>query len=254
MPFYIRILDKRMLSLSIIHFILGIFVSSNESISTYWGLVILLYGLLHIIRFKNKFDEASIFASYIVGLEVLLRTVGASLLWEFGKYATILLLVTGMIVDNVKFLRINILSVVYIVCLLPSIAIMPDYEFRFMRMMISGNLSGPLCLFISFLYFRRKIFVKQNIINLFKALILPIWSQIGLIIARMPTINNMSFSSEANFQMSAGYGPNQVSTILGVGLIVIGMAKLFHLKIYKYAIIEYAFVGISIGFALLTFA
>ena len=254
MPFYIRILDKRMVPLSIIHFFLGIFVSSNESISTYWGLLILIYGLLHIIRYRNKFDEASIFAAYIVGLEVLLRTVGASLLWEFGKYATILLLVTGMIVDNLKFLRINILSLTYIICLFPSIYIMPEVEFKYMRQMISGNLSGPLCLFFSFLYFRRKIFVKKNVTNLFKALTLPIWSQIGLIIARMPSIKDLSFSSEANFHMSAGYGPNQVSTILGVSLIIVGISKLFHLKIYKYAILEYVFIGVAIGLALLTFA
>ena len=92
----------------------------------------------------------------MVGMEVALRTVGATVLWEYGKYSTILLLLTGMIVENIKFLRLNTLSVVYFVCLLPSIAILPDVPFGIFRMMVSGNLSGPFCLFICFIYFRQK--------------------------------------------------------------------------------------------------
>ena len=200
MPFYIRILNSRMLLLSIIHLAMGFVVSNYSFISTYWGLGILFYGILNIIRYKNRFEEASIFSAYIVGLEVTLRTVGASVLWEFGKYASILLLITGILVEGAKHLRINTLSVLYILCLLPSIYLIPDNGFTQLRFSISANLSGPLCLFFSFLYFRRKIFQSYDLINTFKALILPICSQIGLIIARAPSYNNLTFSSEANFQ------------------------------------------------------
>ena len=108
--------------------------------------------------------------------------------------------------------------------------------------------------FFSFLYFRRKIFQSYHLINLFKALILPICSQIGLIIERAPSYNNLTFSSEANFQLSAGYGPNQVSTLLGVGIIIIGITKIFEMKIYRYNMYDYIFASVSIGLALLTFA
>ncbi len=229
-------------------------VSNYQFIATYWGYGILLYGILHIIRYKNRFEEASIFSAYIVGLEVILRTVGASVLWEFGKYASILLFITGILVEGAKHLRINTLSVLYILCLLPSIYLIPDNGFNQFRMAVSGNLSGPLCLFFSFLYFRRKIFQSYHLINLFKALILPICSQIGLIIARAPSYNNLTFSSEANFHLSAGYGPNQVSTLLGVGIIIIGITKIFEMKIYTYNIYDYIFASVSIGLALLTFA
>jgi len=254
MPFYIRILNSSMLLLSIIHLTLGFIVSKNQFISTYWGLGILFYGIIHIIRNKNRFEEASIFSAYIVGLEVLLRTVGASVLWEFGKYSAILLLITGILVEGAKHLRINTLSVLYILCLLPSIYIIPDNGFTQLRFAISGNLSGPVCLFFSFLYFRRRIFESYHLSNLFKALILPICSQIGLIIARAPAYNNLTFSSEANFQLSAGYGPNQVSTLLGVGIVIIGISKIFQMKIYRHNIYDYIFATVSIGLALLTFA
>ena len=103
MPFYIKILNKRFYALSILHFIMGIIISSRKDLATIWGLVIFFYGFLYIIRYGNRNDEASFFASYLVGIEVALRAVGASLLWEYGKYSTIFLLVTGMVVENIKF-------------------------------------------------------------------------------------------------------------------------------------------------------
>ena len=254
MPFYIKQLDKNIPILSVVHFFLGIIISSEKDIAIIWGLGILFYGLLHVIRYKNRNDEASIFASYMVGMEVALRGVGASVLWEYGKYSTILLLITGMIVENIKFLRINTLSVIYFVCLLPSVVLMPDVKFDYLRQMISGNLSGPLCLFISFIYFRKRIFSQMNISNVFKSLLLPIISLLGLIFIRAPKMQNLSFSSEANFEMSAGFGPNQVSTLLGVTLIVISLSRMFNLKIFPRQIYEYFLLTISIGVALLTFA
>ena len=254
MPFYLKILNKNLSILSILHFILGILISTRSGLATFWSLSILFYGLIHIIKYRNKNDEASIFASYMVGMEVALRTVGASVLWEYGKYSTILLLLTGMIVENIKFLRLNTLSVVYFVCLLPSIAILPDVPFGIFRMMVSGNLSGPLCLFICFIYFRQRKFNEENLLNVFKCLSITIITLIGLIFVRAPSIENMSFSSEANFQLSAGFGPNQVSTVLGMPLIIISLLKIFNLKFYSKSIFDYLFVAISLGLALLTFA
>ena len=109
MPFYIKQLEKNIPILAVIHFLLGLLISSRKDLATLWGLGILFYGLLNLIRHKNSNDEASIFASYMVGMEVALRGVGASVLWEYGKYSTIFLLVLGMIVEDIKYLKINIL-------------------------------------------------------------------------------------------------------------------------------------------------
>ena len=126
MPFYIRQLEKNIPILSVLHFLLGISISSRKDLATLWGLGIFFYGFLYIVRYKNRNDEASIFASYLVGMEVVLRGIGASVPWEFGKYSTIFLLVVGMIVENIKHLRINTLSAIYFLSLLPAIGIMPE--------------------------------------------------------------------------------------------------------------------------------
>ena len=108
--------------------------------------------------------------------------------------------------------------------------------------------------FYQFLYFRRRIFYEMNLANVFKALMLPIISLIGLIFVRAPSIENITFSSEANFSMSAGFGPNQVSTLLGVSLIIVSLSRMFNLKIFPKPIYDYMFLTTSLGVALLTFA
>ena len=254
MPFYIKQLEKNIPILAVLHFLLGVLVSSRKDLATFWGLGIFFYGLLYVIRYNNRNDEASIFASYLVGIEVVLRGIGASVPWEYGKYSTIFLLIVGMLTENVKYLKINTLSVIYLVSLLPAIALLPDVPFNYLRQMISGNLSGPLCLFISFIYFRGRIFSAANISNVFKSLMLPIISLLGLIFVRAPSIQDLTFSSEANFEMSAGFGPNQVSTLLGVSLIIVSLARMFNLKIFPRTLYDYVFLSTSLGVALLTFA
>ena len=171
MPFYIKFLDRRLFSYLYCIFFRNHNFKSRRDLATFWGLSIFFFmGSFTSIRYRNRNDEASIFASYLVGMEVALRTVGATVIWEYGKYSTIFLLVTGMVIENLKFLRINVLSLTYFACLLPAIGIMPEVPLSSLRRMISGNLSGPLCLFISFLYFRNRNFSRNNILNIFKCL------------------------------------------------------------------------------------
>ena len=104
MPFYIKQLEKNITMLAVLHLLLGVLVSSRKDLATFWGLGIFFYGLLYIIRYNNRNDEASIFASYLVGIEVVLRGIGASVPWDYGKYSTIFLLMVGMVIENVKYL------------------------------------------------------------------------------------------------------------------------------------------------------
>ena len=98
------------------------------------------------------------------------------------------------------------------------------------------------------------MFNEINISNVFKSLMLPITSLLGLILIRAPAIQDLQFSSEANFQMSAGFGPNQVSTLLGVSLILVLLSRMFNLKVFPKPVYDYIFLTSCIGFALLTFA
>ena len=98
--------------------------------------------------------------------------------------------------------------------------------------------------FISFIYFRQRLLNYNNITNIFKCLSLPIITLIGLIFSTFSVIENIAFPSEANFQLSAGFGPNQVSTVLGLLLVIVALSKVFNLKLYSIPIFDYLFVVI----------
>ena len=46
MPFYIKQLEKNIPILAVLHFLLGILISSRKDLATLWGLGIFFYGLL----------------------------------------------------------------------------------------------------------------------------------------------------------------------------------------------------------------
>ena len=55
---------------------------------------IILIGTFYILEKPDPLEKYPlIFSAYKVGLEVLLRMAGASLFWEFGKYAVIYFLI-----------------------------------------------------------------------------------------------------------------------------------------------------------------
>jgi len=223
-------------------------------ISTAWAWFLILYGIFNITKNRNKNNEASIFSSYIVGLEIILRMTGANVFWEYGKYAVILFLILGILVESAKSLKISFLMIIYIMFFIPSISLVPYYSFNHWRQLISFNLSGPFCLFISVLYFRNRIINKNDIIKIFRAMALPIITMSVIILIRLPSPEDIVFTSEANTHMSGGYGPNQVSSMFGVLITLIGISRINNYKLFKSEILDYLILGMCSVQAFLTFA
>ena len=82
------------------------------------------------------------------------------------------------------------------------------------------NLSGPLCLAISAIYmFNRRILFSdlQKIIALMG---LPILTTTVYLFLYNPSVRDVVTGTQSNFETSGGFGPNQVSTILGLGMFI----------------------------------
>jgi hypothetical protein len=82
------------------------------------------------------------------------------------------------------------------------------------------NLSGPVCLAISSIYtFQRKI-LFSNLQNIVVAMGLPIITTTVYLFLYNPSVKEVVTGTQSNFETSGGFGPNQVSTILGLGIFV----------------------------------
>lgn len=151
--------------------------------------------------------------AYITGAELLWRGLGAAVFWEFGKYATILLLGLGLF----RFRRLPSASrwpLVYFALLVPSVFLLPAFD----REAIAFNLAGPFALAVVSMFFERFRLAPAQLKNVLLAILAP---AVGLGVLALQSVfaaNVLSFGAAYSDKLtSAGIGPNQVSSILGLG-------------------------------------
>ena len=212
--------DKRYLFLIIIHIIIGLGLYYVPFFPKYYGYGMLIFGAYFVLNSRNQNNEVLYAAAYIVGAEVVLRMTDGNPIYEFSKYAVIVFMLIGIYFSGVSKNAVPIW--LYILFLLPGL-IIGYYTLEGLdsvKNAISFNISGPMCLGLSALYcFTRKVSFKQ--INELLLLVgLPIISCSIYLYLYTPELKDVLLGTGSNFATSGGFGPNQVATMLGLGMFV----------------------------------
>jgi hypothetical protein len=196
--------------------LLALAMRASPFIATFHALFTLTVGLTIAVFSKDK-QNVGYVAAYIAGVEVLWRMTGAQIFWEAGKYFTILIL--GIALLRIRFWRRSSLPLIYFVLLCFSIPLTISYLgiSNASREAISFNLSGPLALMICVLFFSQMTFNPELMKRVALWIILPILGISTLTIYGTLTGGTIIFTDESNFVTSGGFGPNQVSAVLGAG-------------------------------------
>ena len=144
---------------------------------------------------------------------------GGLFFYELHKYLLIVFVLLGIILDRVRLKGYAFL--IYIGLLLLSILFTTYNYTDEVRRMIAFNLAGPVSLgFVAFYFYKKKVTFKQLQYILFVAL-LPVISLVTYLFLYTPSIKDTVTGTASNFATSGGFGPNQVSTILGVGIFIL---------------------------------
>lgn len=187
-------------------------------------MVVFVYFLKRILDSKasKKVLYVLMACSYVAGAEVFLRMTGGSFLYETSKYLVILFCLMGIFT---KKLRQPIPYVIYIFLLIPGIIVagFNITEETTIRTAIAFNLSGPVCLgFVSIFCYKQKItYNDMQKVLLFMAL--PLLTTTTYLFLYTPGIKETLSGTGSNFAASGGFGPNQVSTVLGLGMFVFSL-------------------------------
>lgn len=206
--------------LLIIHALIALAVFVLPFLSKIYALLIPIVGFYIVYVTKNKNNEVLLIVAYMVGVEVFLRMTGGNFNNEFVKVNVIFFMILGMIYSN-----FSINSFVYwffLILLIPGIlvtSILPDFSTDIRKVLVF-NLSGPVCLAICAIYtFKRRILLTdlQNILVLMG---LPIVTTAVYLFLYNPSVREVVTGTQSNFDTSGGFGPNQVSTILGLGMFI----------------------------------
>lgn len=237
-----------------IHLILGFAVFIVPFLAKLYAFLIIVVGIIILLKSRNTNNEALFLAAYLVGAEVLLRMKDGVPLYEFGKYGVMLFLLIGMIYQG--FSKGAFIYWFFIIILLPGVF----YSFFTLsfdtnvRKAILFNISGPLTLAVSAIYcFNRKIVLK-DLNNVMLAIGLPILSVLVYLLLYTPSIKEVVTSTGSNFETSGGFGPNQMSTILGLATFIFLSRVVLESSNKRYVIINLLLTFILAYRGIITFS
>ena len=240
------------LLLVILHVMLGFGVAYLPVVVSYAIVGIFALGVYDVIRTRDLNNRAGFYALYLMGMEVPYRLGRYLLAYEMGKYLCILILLTGVIMGMRK--RVPLVFLFLFILLLPSIFLTHGADADEIRKDIMFNISGPLTLVISGLYFYDRFTLLEGQMKGFKYVFLPaITTIVGL--SLKAGLGGIDFSSiSSNAEASGGWGANQMSTALGWFLVLFFLMKFKGQKLLFFHWIDYAFMSLILIRGLLTFS
>jgi hypothetical protein len=242
--------------LIISHMLLGYVLTEfpQLNLSTIWGMVIIFIGTKYILSMPESNGYIPLyFSAYIVGMEVILRMTDAKLFWEFGKYGILYFLILGVYRQQ-RHLEIYPQIFYYILLLIPAVFLLPFTPFNQWRQDIAFNLSGPVCLTICSLFTFNRSITVHTLRNILFFLILPILTMSIFNIIMMPDLTTYHFIPYSNPTTSGGFGPNQVSTLFGLGIVCILIMHLFKSNISGSTWVDLLILGLFSTLGFLTFS
>ena len=247
-------LEKKYLYLILLHVLIGALLYYVGFFPKLYGYGILLGGAFFVINSQNKNNEVLYAAAYIVGSEVVLRMTNGNPVYEFSKFGVMIFMLIGIYYSGIS--KNAIPYWIFILILIPAV-IMSTFVLSYhtsLRKQISFNMSGPVCLAVCAIYcYTRRITLAQ-INNIFLTIGLPIVSCMVYLTIYTPTIREIVHTTGSNSDLTGGFGPNQVSTVLGLGMFVF-ISRLLYASPTRILFVINLIVALNISFrGLITFS
>jgi hypothetical protein len=139
---------------------------------------------------------------------------------EFAKYSICFFLFISIIYSG--FSKLAIPYWAFLILLIPSVIIANEtisFDVE-LRKKLVFNLSGPVSLGIASICVFGKRMTVSEVGNLLLFIGLPIIAMATYVYLFTPDLKSVLRGTESNFDLSGGFGPNQVSTIFGLGTFV----------------------------------
>lgn len=202
-----------------LHIIIGILIYYSRILGNLYFYSIVLYLFYRIISAKPNLKSFEVVraCAYIIGAEVILRMTNSGPFYEASKYIVIIFSITGLFYSG--FNKKASPYLLYILLLIPSIYLslyLLDISGN-VRKAIAFNLSGPVCLGVSALLCYDLSITKKQLESIVNFIVYPLISTLVFVIMYNPNVAAVSSGTGSNFDTSGGFGPNQMSTVLGLG-------------------------------------
>ena len=248
-----KLVNQEYVKLLLLHFGIAALVYLNEGLSFFYFLGTFGYFLFLTIQNRNRNNEALMAAAYMAGVEVFWRMTGALVFYETGKYSVILFLLIGLFFKGASSKTVSFWF--YLLILFPGILVASfalDYDTEF-RKAIAFNLSGPVCLGVSAIYCYYKKITRLQFEKVIVMLLLPLLANMFYLYLYTPRLDESLITLSGNYAATAGYGPNQISTVMGMGAFLL-ISRLFVIKSRTINLVDLILLGLMSYRAIVTFS
>ncbi|MDX5448953.1 MAG: O-antigen ligase family protein [Bacteroidota bacterium] len=212
------------------HFVLGIVSAFSRFALIAWVLVVLLNSIMDLFSKRNADGMVHFFLSYYLGFEVWGRMVHATpfIPDESGKYLQFFFILFGILFGVKR--KVGPLGFVLIFLSIPSILVAP-LSYDYFRYDYMYNTMGFIVLALAISYFQGVRLTHRDISGMLRLMMMGLMGILGYLLIKTPSFDELNLGLVANADAAGGFGPNQVSTILGVGFALFGISFLFRVRL-----------------------
>jgi O-antigen ligase len=234
------------------HVVLALAMRNLHAVATVHGIATATVGVLYAAT-TTKIRRVSWVVAYIAGCEVLWRMNGAGVFYEFGKYAVIAVLLVALARLHVR--RNRALALLYVGLLLPSMALtFAALDLDIARQQVAFNMSGPMAIAISTLFFSNIKLTPEQLRLTFVAYIGPVIGLSAVLVGSTVSASQLDFGNGSNFVTSGGFGPNQVSAVLGFGVLMLLLVAIDPRTVTRLRVVAMLIAMVLATQSILTFA
>ncbi len=159
--------------------------------------------------------------------------------YELGKYLLAAGVVWGIFSHKTK----GYSGIIMLLCLLPSLFI--DLSGLVERSDVIFNLLGAVNVALVCWFFYQQKFTSEEVGKVIRLMAYPILGILSYTFIKTPDFDEVEFVLGANMDLSGGFGSNQVSTLFGLGTLLV-----FILIISKWSLSGNFYLDVAILFAL----
>jgi O-antigen ligase len=197
-----------------LHFVVAFLMKQSQTFTTIHAYLTLAVSFIFVLRVRNHPEQLVYVLGYIAGAELLWRGNNASTFYEIGKYSLIVLSILG----SILFQRPSAFSkwpLLYLVLLVPSFFVLPYFD----RESIAFNLAGPVAMASISVFLGAVHLPLSEFKRVLLAVLIPSVSLGFLSLFYIVTNENIVFTGVSLKATSAGIGPNQVASALGLAMV-----------------------------------
>lgn len=239
----------------LVHVLIGISATFNAVPVIIFFYLTILYSVLNLFYVTSK-DRSRLIGEmiiYFASFEAIGRLAQADpfLPYELGKYLILFLCPLGLLVTR-NFSVKGSLGLIIFILALPA-AFFDESGFVSYND-IKFNILGLLNIGMAVWFYSSLKITLKALVGWSKLMLYPIISVLVFTIIRTPDLDTVEFTLGANFATAGGFGSNQVSTILGLGVFLLASCILLSYRITGYKWLDLVVLAMLTVQGLLTFS